>query len=51
MDQPNLNMRQRWWLDVVKDFDYEIPYHPGKGNVVVMLWAASQLGLQAGRCV
>ena len=34
MDQPNLNMRQRRWLDVVKDYDYEILYHPGKANVM-----------------
>ena len=35
MDQPNLNMRQRRWLDVVKDYDCEILYHPDKANVVV----------------
>ena len=34
MDQPNLNMRQCRWLDVVKDYDYEILYHLGKANVV-----------------
>ena len=34
MDQLNLNMRQRQWLDVVKDYDCEILYHPGKDNVV-----------------
>ena len=34
MDQPNLNMRQRRWLDVVKDYHCEILYHPGKANVV-----------------
>ena len=34
MDQPNLNIRQRRWLDVVKDYDCEILYHPGKANVV-----------------
>ncbi|KAJ9545544.1 LOW QUALITY PROTEIN: hypothetical protein OSB04_025251 [Centaurea solstitialis] len=34
LDQPNLNMRQRRWLDVVKDYDWEILYHPGKTNVV-----------------
>ena len=34
MDQPNLNMRQRRWLDVVKDYDCEILYHLGKANVV-----------------
>ena len=35
MNQPNLNMRQRRWLDVVNDYDFEILYHSGKGNVVV----------------
>ena len=27
-------MRQRRWLELVKDYDVEIPYHPGKANVV-----------------
>ena len=27
-------MRQIRWLDVVKDYDCEIHYHPGKANVV-----------------
>ncbi|KAJ9556067.1 hypothetical protein OSB04_010681 [Centaurea solstitialis] len=30
----NLNMRQRRWLEVIKDYDCEILYHPGKANVV-----------------
>ncbi|KAI3505229.1 hypothetical protein L1887_27219 [Cichorium endivia] len=34
MDQANLDMRQRRWLDVLKDYDCEIHYHPGKANVV-----------------
>ena len=34
MDEPNLNMKQRRWLDIVKDYNYEILYHPGKANVV-----------------
>ncbi|KAJ9562962.1 hypothetical protein OSB04_008122 [Centaurea solstitialis] len=34
MDQQNLNMRQRRWLEVVKDYDCEILYHPRKANVV-----------------
>ena len=34
MDQPNLNMRQCRWLDVVKDYDCEILYHLRKANVV-----------------
>ena len=27
-------MRQRRWIDLVKDYDYDILYHPGKANVV-----------------
>ena len=34
MDQPNLNISQRWWLDMAKDYDCEILYYPGKVNVV-----------------
>ena len=34
MDQLILNMRQHRWLDVVKDYDYEILYHLSKANVV-----------------
>ncbi|KAJ9539062.1 LOW QUALITY PROTEIN: hypothetical protein OSB04_031795 [Centaurea solstitialis] len=34
LDQQNLNMRQRRWLDVVKDSDCKILYHSGKANVV-----------------
>nr|GEZ32407.1 hypothetical protein [Tanacetum cinerariifolium] len=29
-----LNMRQRRWLDLLKDYDINIQYHPGKANVV-----------------
>ncbi|TYK11549.1 pol protein [Cucumis melo var. makuwa] len=29
-----LNMRQRRWYELVKDYDCEILYHPGKANVV-----------------
>ena len=32
--QKELNMRQRRWLEFVKDYDCEILYHPGKANVV-----------------
>ena len=34
MDQPNLNMRQRRWIDVVSDYECEVLYHPGKANIV-----------------
>nr|GEY19581.1 hypothetical protein [Tanacetum cinerariifolium] len=29
-----LNMRQRRWIELLSDYDCEIRYHPGKGNVV-----------------
>ena len=32
--QKELNMRQRRWLELIKDYDYSINYHPGKANVV-----------------
>ncbi|WVZ63740.1 hypothetical protein U9M48_013348 [Paspalum notatum var. saurae] len=32
--QPDLNLRQRRWLELIKDFDMSIHYHPGKANVV-----------------
>ncbi|GJU74477.1 putative reverse transcriptase domain-containing protein [Tanacetum coccineum] len=34
LDQKELNMRQHRWLELLTDYDYEIPYHPGKANVV-----------------
>ncbi|KAI3754798.1 hypothetical protein L1987_54589 [Smallanthus sonchifolius] len=33
-EQKELNMRQRRWLELLKDYDCEIMYHPGKANVV-----------------
>jgi hypothetical protein len=33
--QPDLNVRQRRWLELIKDYDIEIHYHPRKANVVV----------------
>jgi hypothetical protein len=32
--QPNLNLRQRRWLELIKDYDLAINYHLGKANVV-----------------
>ncbi|WVZ85001.1 hypothetical protein U9M48_031966 [Paspalum notatum var. saurae] len=34
LTQPELNMRQRRWLELIKDYDLEIHYHPVKANVV-----------------
>jgi hypothetical protein len=32
--QADLNVRQRRWLELIKDYDLEVNYHPGKANVV-----------------
>jgi hypothetical protein len=32
--QPDLNMRQRRWLELIKDYEIQVHYHPGKANVV-----------------
>ncbi|GKD40187.1 putative reverse transcriptase domain-containing protein [Tanacetum coccineum] len=34
LDQKELNMRQRRWLELLSDYDCNIRYHPGKANVV-----------------
>ncbi|XP_073035216.1 uncharacterized protein [Primulina eburnea] len=32
-NKTELNMRQRRWLDLLKDYDCEIEYHPGRANL------------------
>jgi hypothetical protein len=32
--QTDLNLRQRRWLELIKDYDLRINYHPGKANVI-----------------
>jgi hypothetical protein len=32
--QSDLNIRQRRWLELIKDYDLEVHYHPGKANMV-----------------
>ena len=41
--QKDLNMRQRRWLELVKDYDCDILYHPWKANVVAdaLSWRGS----------
>ncbi|GJS83056.1 putative reverse transcriptase domain-containing protein [Tanacetum coccineum] len=34
LNQKELNMRQRRWLELLSDYDCDIRYHPGKANVV-----------------
>ena len=32
--QKELNLRERRWLELIKDYDMKLHYHPGKANVV-----------------
>ncbi|GJS08688.1 putative reverse transcriptase domain-containing protein [Tanacetum coccineum] len=45
LDQKELNMRQRRWLELLSDYDCDIRYHPGKANVVAD--ALSQAHIEA----
>jgi hypothetical protein len=42
--QPDLNLRQRRWLELVKDYNLEIHYHPGKANVVADVLSRKSYG-------
>jgi hypothetical protein len=47
MSQKELNMQQWRWVELIKDYDCIIDYHPGKANVVAELSAVKtrQLGV------
>jgi hypothetical protein len=32
--QPDLNVRQQRWLELIKDYELEVHYHPGKANAI-----------------
>jgi hypothetical protein len=32
--QHDLSMRQRRWVELIKDYELEVHYHPGKANVI-----------------
>ena len=34
LSQKELNLRQRRWIELLKDYDFTIEYHSGKANVV-----------------
>ncbi|XP_060672434.1 uncharacterized protein LOC132803434 [Ziziphus jujuba] len=42
-----LNMRQRHWLELMKDYDCVINYHPGKANVVANALSRKSIGFTA----
>ena len=45
--QKELNMRQRRWLELIKDYDCSINYHPGKPNVVADALSRKSSGFSA----
>jgi hypothetical protein len=48
--QPDLNLRQQRWLELIKDYDLGINYHLGKANVVAdALSRRSHLNMLATR--
>ncbi|GJZ45753.1 putative reverse transcriptase domain-containing protein [Tanacetum coccineum] len=42
LDQKELNMRQRRWLELLSDYDYEIRYQRRKGRLTLMLMSLSR---------
>jgi hypothetical protein len=46
--QKELNLRQRRWLELIKDYDLTIQYHPKNANVVAD--ALSRAGVPKGLC-
>ncbi|XP_024171872.1 uncharacterized protein LOC112177859 [Rosa chinensis] len=46
-----LNMRQRRWMELIKDYDFTLEYHPGKANVVAYALSRRQRGIVASAMV
>ncbi|EOY03078.1 Retrotransposon protein, putative [Theobroma cacao] len=42
--QRDLNLRQRRWMELLKDYDCTILYHPGKANVVADAFSRKSMG-------
>jgi len=46
-DQKELNMRQIRWLEFLKDYNFQLSYHPGKANVVAYALSRKSLHMFA----
>ena len=51
LDQKDLNLRQRRWVELLKDYDCSILYHPGKANVVADALSRKSVGSMSHLCV
>jgi len=49
--QPELNLRQRRWMELVADYDLEIAYHHGKASVVADALSRKRVGVAPGQSV
>ena len=45
--QRDLNMRQRRWMEYLRDYDFPLHYHPSKANVVVNAFSPKSRGVLA----
>ena len=45
--QPDLNMRQRRWMEYLDDYDFTLHYNPGKANVVADALSRKSWGVLA----
>lgn len=45
--QKELNIKQRRWLELLKDYNMSLHYHPGKANVIADALSSLSMGILA----